>query len=580
MVRDTHVDYVVIDYMTEVAVALMGAERLQDRSGGYGRGFPGPELARELGHALAQKTRIVTNAGGLEPHACAAAVRSLASELCLAPTIAVVDGDNVLDRLSTAERHDMFSGEPVPSELVSANAYLGAQPVAEALAAGADIVITGRVVDSALTLGPLIHEFGWSLDDYDRLAAGTLIGHLLECGSQPSGGIFTDWRDVDWANSSFPIAECAPDGSAVLTKVEGTGGLISVGSLSEQIVYEIGDPRRYFMPDVVCDLSDARLDVLGPDRIRVTGARGTPPPSTYKVCGIELTGWRATTSGVVTGPDAAEKADKVGDAVLARARALLRDRGHDDFLSAWSEVIGSGASQGARADHRPGREAVYRIGVDHAESDAAELMLTASRAIGPSMAPGAASSLGSALTPRMRMVPFLIDKREVTPRLTINGDTTAINVPADGGLDDTSVPDTERADLPTPTTVADTTVPLGSLAWTRSGDKGDIANIGVVARRAEYLPYINAALSDEAVAVWYAHVFADPAQPRIERHIVPGINALNLLLHDALDGGAVASRRFDLMGKGFGQQLLDFPVPIPSSIADALRRETIDPAVS
>jgi hypothetical protein len=573
MVRDADVNYVVIDYMTEVAVSLMGADRLADPTGGWGRGLAGPELARELPRLLEQKTRIVTNAGGLDPHGCAAAVRALAADLGLEPVVAVVDGDDVLDRVAAGGYDDMFTGEPIPKDLLSANAYLGALPVAEALAAGADIVITGRVVDSALTVGPLLHEYGWSLTDYDLLAAGTLIGHLLECGAQPSGGIYTDWREIDWANTSFPIAECEPDGSAVFSKAEGTGGVISVGSLSEQIVYEIGDPKRYFMPDVVCDLSDVRLDVLGPDRIRVSGARGLPPTHTYKVLGIEQTGWRATTSGVVSGPDAKEKAEKVGEAVLERARRLLRDRGHDEFLDTWSEVIGSEASQGAQAGNFPAREAVYRIGVDHRDREAAELMLTASLAVGPSMAPGAASSLGSSVTPRMRLAPFLIDKTEVTPRVTVDGRVKAIEVPTEGGFEETLGAADEPVRIPTPTTVADTTVPVGALAWTRSGDKADMANVGVVARRPEYLPYLNAALSEEAVGVWYSHVFADPDQARVERHVLPGLNAINLLLHEALDGGAVVSRRFDIMGKGFGQQLLDFPVPVPSSIAATLAED-------
>lgn len=571
MVRAGNIDYLVIDFLTEVAIAGLAAERLGDPEAGFARGFAGPELAAELRQILDGGIRVVTNAGGLNPLGCAAAVTAMADELGLAPRIAVVHGDDVLDQvagLRAAGRANMYSGAPLPADLVSANAYFGARPIAAALAKGADIVITGRVVDSALTLGPLLHEFGWSIDDYDRLAAGTLTGHLLECGPQPAGGIFTDWREVDWTDSSFPIAECYADGTAVLTKVPDTGGLVSVGTISEQILYEIGDPQRYFMPETTCDVSGVRLEQVGEDRVRVSGARGRPPTGTYKVCAMAQEGWRGVTVGVTTGPDAAEKAERTAEAVLERARRLLRDRNLGAFTATSVELIGSGASSGPRA--RPGdpREMVYRIAVDHPDKAAIELMLKVARAAGVSMAPGTVGGVANTVAPQMRMHAFVVEKDRVPVRLTYDGRTETVDVPTGGGFE--TVPVEPVPPLPRATADGGATVPLIRLAWSRSGDKGDISNVGVIARDPDYLPYLSAALTEEAVARWYAHVFARPDAARVERYELPGLNALNFLLHEALDGGAVSSHRFDIMGKGLGQQILDFPVPVPAALAERL----------
>ncbi len=572
MVRRGNLDYLVIDFLTEVAISKLAAEKTADPQAGYAAGFAGPELATELRQILESGIRVVTNAGGLNPLGCAEAVRAMAAELGLAPKIAVVHGDDLLDQLDSlraAGRHDMYSGEPLPPGLVSANAYFGAKPVAAALAKGADIVITGRVVDSALTLGPLIHEFDWPMDDYDRLAAGTLTGHLLECGPQPAGGIFTDWRDVDWADSSFPIAECFADGTAILTKVPGTGGLISVGTLSEQILYEIGDPQRYFMPENTCDLSEVRLEPLAEDRIRISGARGRPPTGTYKVCAMAQEGWRGVTLGVTTGPDAAEKAERTAEAVLERCRRLFRDRNLGEFTDTSVELIGSGASAGAHAAAGDPREMVYRITADHPDKAAIDLMMKVSRAAGVSMAPGTVGAMANSVAPQMRMHAFLVEKDRLPVRLTFEGETETLDVPTGGGFESVAVEPVPPAPVADP--AGDATVPLARLAWSRSGDKGDLSNIGVIAREPEYLPYIAAALTEDAVARWYAHIFARPEGApegaKVERFALPGLHALNFLLYEALGGGAVSSHRFDIMGKGLGQQILDFPVPVPTDLA-------------
>ena len=241
----------------------------------------------------------------------------------------------------------------LPPKLASINAYLGARPIAQALDQGADIVITGRCVDSAIALGPLMHEFGWEDDDYDLLSAGTLAGHIIECGCQATGGAFTDWRDVEgWDDPGFPIAECAADGTIVVTKPEGTGGLVSTGTVAEQMIYEIGDPGAYLMPDVCCDWTSVTLALEGPHRVRVSGARGRAPGPAYKVSATYQDGFRATTSLTLAGGDAAEKARRVATAILAKCRAMLEAQGIADFSESSVEIIGTETMYGASAQQR------------------------------------------------------------------------------------------------------------------------------------------------------------------------------------------------------------------------------------
>ncbi|MEU6192187.1 acyclic terpene utilization AtuA family protein [Streptomyces sp. NPDC047061] len=564
MARYGEVDYLVLDYLMEHGLAKMAAARAADPEAGYAAGFLGPDILGELGRLLANGTRIIASAGGLNPLRCAELFRRQAAEIGLSPRIAVVHGDDVLD-LAGPEQVDMFTGERLPDRLVSSNVYLGAAPIAAVLAGEPDIVITGRVVDSALSLGPLLHEFGWPLDDYDLMAAGSLVGHLLECGAQPSGGIHTDWREIDFADTSFPIAEVHDDGGIVITKAPGTGGRISFGTIAEQLTYEISDPQRYFLPDVTLDSSRVTLEEVGPDRIRISGAKGYPPTSTYKVCSIEHVGWRGVLANVIAGEDADEKARKTMDAVIARAEIINERNGWGPFTSTGTEVIGSGDSLGAHARPVNPQEVVYRLVADHPNREAVDSLLRVHGATYVSMSPGTCY-LSAEARPLMRVWSFLLDKDQVDPLLTVDGEATTIKVPRHDGFHDGLVrTNTPLTTLEAPDGVA---VPLERLAYTRSGDKGDMANVSVVARDPRFLPYLAHALTTESVKTWFRHVFSDPATARVDRFEMPGIGALNFLLHHGLDGGAVSSRRFDDMGKTYGQQLTGFPVRVPSVLIE------------
>jgi hypothetical protein len=488
--------------------------------------------------------------------------------------VAFVAGDDLLDRAGDLSgQKEMFSSAAWPdAKLTAINAYLGAAPIAAALAKGADVVITGRIADSALVLGPLMHEFGWALTDYDRMAAGSILGHLLECGAQATGGLFTDWRDVpDYANIGYPIAECHEDGSAVITKAPGTGGLVSVGTVAEQLLYEVGDPQRYLLPDVTADLSQVELTQIGPDRVRFSGAKGYPPSSLYKVCATYDDGWRGVVAFPIRGPEAKAKAERVADEVLKRVSTMLRGRNIGNFTRTNVEIMGAEASYGARARHGDSREVICRIAVEHHDKSAIELLFREQGTGSISMSPGhVGMTLGTTITEVARVFSFLLPKREVTPTLTFNGVSEDVKVPVEGGFDNAMIPELPAIGA---TPAADTTVPLLSLAWVRNGDKGDIANVAVIARRPEYLPYIAAALTPDAVRDWYVHHLRDGARARVDRFLVPGVSAFNFLLHGALDGGCTASLRFDPLGKSVAQEILDFPIPVSAAL-----RQTLDAA--
>lgn len=564
------VDYLVFDFLAEGSMGMLALFAAADPKAGFAPDFLDVHLRPHLGEALARGVKLIANAGGVNPHGCAAAIAALAVSQGLQPRIAVVDGDDLRERageLRQAGVREVDTGAPLPEHIDSMNAYLGAFPIAEALAAGADIVVTGRVVDSATTLGALIHEFGWSNDDYQRLAAGTLAGHLLECGAQVTGGTFTDWSEVpDWANIGYPIAECQADGTFTLTKPEGSGGLVTVGTVSEQLLYEIGDPQCYIVPDVSCDFSAVRLTQAARDRVHVSGARGLPPTDSYKVCTIHRDGWRVAVLQPILGLDAAPKAERQSAALFERSQMLLRKQGLGDWRSTHVELLGTEGCFGARSRQRDSREVVCRMVVEHPERAAVEIFAREQLMAIMGMSVGTTIGISTPVMPVQRLYSFLLDKREVTASVTLDGRTWPVATATEGGFEAAMIP---RA-APPAQAVVDTetvTVPLVALAWARSGDKGDQFNVGVIARDPSYLPWINAALTAEAVSAWYAHTGNGEKPPGVERFHLPGLNAINLVVRDALGGGITSSPRLDPVAKSMAQQLLTFPIPIPAAMA-------------
>jgi hypothetical protein len=344
-------DYLTLEYLAELTMSILALQKQRDAQTGFAGDFI--DVLDSLIPALQAQPqlKIVTNAGGMNPPGCAAKARAVLNRAGLQDRkIAVVTGDDLmpgLDRFLEAGHAltNLDTGEPLVSvrqRVVSANAYLGSRPIAEALGKGASIVVTGRVADAALTVGPLAKEFGWKWDDWDRLCAGTVAGHLLECGAQATGGLWCNWLECDLANVGYPIAEAEEDGSFVLTKPPGTGGAVNFETLSEQLLYEVGDPAAYLSPDVTADFTTPTLTECGRDRVRVAGARGKPATDTYKVSAAYRDGFMSSGTLVIAGPGAAAKARRCGEMILARlARVGVKpEYSHIECLGA-GEVLGS-----------------------------------------------------------------------------------------------------------------------------------------------------------------------------------------------------------------------------------------------
>lgn len=563
------VDYLMMDYLAEVTMSLLARARMKDPAGGYPPDVIG-YLQPHLPAFAARGIKVVTNAGGVNPMACKQALEAACQAQGLSLRIAAVEGDDLMplvEALRAEGVREWMSGDPLPPKLLTANAYLGALPIAAALAAGADIVITGRCADSALALGILMHEFGWAHDDHDRLAAGSLVGHLLECGPHASGGLFTDWKDVPgWADIGYPIAECRADGRFVITKPAGTGGLVTTQTVGEQVLYEVGDPAAYILPDVVADFSRLQLDQIGPDRVEVSGVRGRPAPSQYKVSATFQDGYRATTLLCIIGPEAAPKAQRTAQALLDRARQRLHALQLPDFSATHVEVLGAEASYGAQSRALDSREVVLRLVVDHANPKALEALAREVGSSGLSFAAGTAALIGGRpkASPVVRLFTFLVDKSRLPlPRVSV-GDEAPFEVPLPAG----TIQPSGAAGLSCAPPSDDTPPEAGELvevalhrvAHARSGDKGDTSNVAILSREPRFYAHLKRELTCERMAA----VFGDAVQGPVQRFEAPGLHALNFLMHNALGGGGMATHRIDALGKAYGQRALEMRVKVPA----------------
>src|SRR5215207_6748462 len=423
------IDYLMMDYLAEVTMSIMQKQKSRDPKMGYARDFV-PLMERILPEIVRKRIKVTSNAGGVNPRACAEAVLQAARRLGLANklSIGLVTGDDILARLDEliAAGHtldNMETGRPladIREQVLSANAYLGMSPIVEALRGGADVVITGRVTDTGLTLGPIFHEFGWPADDWDKVAAGTVAGHIIECGAQCYGGnLLKNWRTVKGLeNPGFPIVEAAPDGSFVVTKHPGTGGVVSVASVTEQLVYEMGDPREYITPDCIADFTSIQLKQAGRDRVRVTGIRGAPRTAMLKVSIAYFYGYKAVGTLVYSWPEAYDKA-RAADRIL-RERLKALGLGYEQILT---EFVGANATHGPLSGPRDpdAPEVQLRIGVRARERAPVERF---TREIAPLVLTGPPSVTGFAGgRPAVEEVvaywPALIDRKQVEPSVRV-----------------------------------------------------------------------------------------------------------------------------------------------------------------
>jgi hypothetical protein len=564
-------DYLVFDYLAEITMSIMARQRAKDPKAGYATDFVTVTMKRHLKDIARNQIKVVANAGGVNPKACADAVEALIAEQDLKLKVAYVTGDDILPKIEELRRGgvcEMFTGKPLPDTLLSLNAYLGARPIARALELGADIVVTGRCVDSAVTLGPCLYEFGWKDTDFDLLAAGSLAGHILECGAQACGGTYTDWRASNgWENIGYPIGEVSADGTLVVTKPKHSGGCVTFGTCAEQMLYEIGDPQAYMVPDVACDFSQVKIEEIGPDRVRISNAKGLPPTDTYKASGTFEDGFRVGMYLTIGGIEAREKAEKTAAAVFERMRSVLKNSNMAPFIETSSEVLGAEASYGphAREGARASREVVLKLAAKHENERALSLLVREATSSGTSMAQGTGGMGGNrpTVSPVVRHFPILVQKQICDVHVHLGSVVEPVDVRTAGGFSPSKIvrPSVAESASPSPRVA----VPLVKLAYGRSGDKGNHANVGVIARKPAYLPFIRAALTEAAVAKWFAHLFEGPA--RVARFDLPGVSAINFLLFDALGGGGIASLRNDPQGKALAQMLLDFPVPVTPELA-------------
>lgn len=575
LLRDGNVDYLVFDYLAELTMSILAAARIKNPSLGYATDFVDVTMRGNLKAILEADIRVVSNAGGVNPQGCAAALAAIAAEMGLSPKIAVVEGDDALPLVPELRKEDVREfqrGAPMPVELLTASAYLGALPIKQALDAGADIVLTGRCVDSAVTLGVLMHRFGWTHAEYDKLAMGSLAGHIIECGCQGTGGLHTDWRDVPrWAEIGYPIIEAATDGSFSVTKPSDSGGLVSTASISEQILYEVGDPASYVLPDVICDFTQVQLEQEAADRVSIRGARGRAPTDTYKVCATYADGYRCTGQLSIVGFEAAAKAKRTAESILERTREIFRQEGLTDYSDTLIEVIGAESVYGPHSAAGNAREVIMRLAVVHPDRRSLGIFAREIAPAGTSWAPGTAAVGGRPdVSKVIKQFSFLLEKARLRPQVVMDGKCHPVEIPQGRPA---GVGVQSRA-LVAPTPVKDdgdmVEVPLIAVAYGRSGDKGDACNVGIIARRPELLPHLRAQVTEDAVAQYLGHLVKGP----VTRYDVPGIHALNFVCDQALGGGGMASLRIDPWGKGMAQILLSMPVVVPR------RRLVVETSVS
>ena len=562
-------DYVTMDFLAEITMSIMQKQRQRDPQMGYAYDFI-TQLEDCLALAVKKGVTIITNAGGVNPIACGEKVQELAKRQGLSIKVGVVYGDDILDSLDRLieggeEFRNLDTGEKIQkyrSHIASANIYFGAEPVVEALRAGCHVVVTGRVTDTGLTLAPMIHEFGWSMDDWDKLASGIVAGHIIECGAQSSGGNITDWQDVpSFDNIGYPIVEVEPSGEFTVTKAPRTGGLVSEKTVKEQLIYEMGDPGAYITPEVIARFDTICAHEEKPNRVRVSGVRGEPPTGFLKVSMSYADGYKASGELLVSGPHVRAKANAF--------QKLFWKRVGLKFEQTRTEAIGLGcvwpaalASNGSEPN-----EILLRFSVrDHDEEKVKHFGMIVPSVIlsGPS---GVAVTGGR---PKPEQVlgywPALIRRSLATAKtLTIDSDGSRleriIKLPLIGMPSRPSVapPKRPRGKVSSGPKV---TIRLRELAYARSGDKGDTCNIGVLARSPEIYDWLSGYLTAARVAAFFKGV----THGAVIRHTVDNLLGFNFLMERSLGGGGSRSLMIDPQGKTLAQALLEMQVVAPAAL--------------
>ena len=565
MVEQGPIDVLTGDWLAELTMLILSRIQNKNPGGGYARTFV-TQMEQVMGTCLDKEIKVVSNAGGLNPGGCAEAVHDVAEKLGLNPTIAYVDGDDIMERiheLHSAEKLLPFLPDTPLGDLdsyLTANAYLGCWGIVEALHQKADIIITGRVTDAAVVCGPAAWHHGWQRDDFDQLAGAVVAGHIIECGAQATGGNYSYFSEIADRNEiggkarfGFPWADIAEDGSSIIGKHDGTGGIVNTDTVTSQILYEIGGPE-YYGPDVTARFDTIQIENTGPNRVTVSGVKGQAPPPTLKVAMNELGGYRNSFSVALTGLDIEEKA--------AFAQATFWDScpyNPEDFQSISSEVIRTDKED---ADQQEKATAIWKVTVkDKDERKVGRTFTDAMIHTVLASIPGmySLSSGPTASTPYGIYRPATVPA-ELVPQYVhmLDGETTMIESTNPQGP-----PLEYESDQPPPSPVGPTSsVPIGTVCGTRSGDKGGDANLGIYARNDTTWAWLDNNLTTEKLK----NLLPETQNLSIERYRYPKIRSLNFLIRGLLQEGVAASTRQDPQAKALGEWLRSRQMEIPIQV--------------
>jgi hypothetical protein len=561
MVEGGPIDVLTGDWLAELTMLILARTRVKSPGAGYARSFVA-QMEQVMGTCLDRGIKVVANAGGLDPDYCAEAVTQVAAKLGLSPTIAFVDGDDLLPRLAELQAAGVDlahfeTGEPVgdTSRFITANAYLGCFGIVEALGKGADIVITGRVTDAAVVCGPAAWHHGWARDDWDALAGAVVAGHVIECGAQVTGGNYSFFTEVEGMERvGFPWVEIAEDGSSVVGKHDGTGGEVSIGTVTSQLLYEIASPA-YLGPDVTARFDTIRLEQVARDRVRISGTKGEPPPSTLKVAMNEIGGYRKDLTVALTGLDIEKKARLVEEAFWVACPFEP-----DDFDHVTMRLIRTD-----KPDPATNEEAValWRLTLkDHEERKVGRAVADAVIELALSTVPGffmvgGTTSGGSAFgVYRPAVVPANLVPQYVT---VLGAETTVVDSVAPDGLVEVEGDEGPEVSAPVGPT---TQVPLGQLCGARSGDKAGNANLGIFARSLDAWAWLDSYLTIDELR----RLLPETSEFAIDRYRLPALRSLNFVIHDLLEEGVAASTRQDAQAKGLGEWLRSRVVEVPIAL--------------
>ncbi|MBI00166.1 MAG: exopolyphosphatase [Acidimicrobiaceae bacterium] len=563
MVDGGPIDVLTGDWLAELTMLILARTRAKRPGGGHAATFV-RQMEQVMGTCLEQGIRVVSNAGGLDPEGCAEAIAEVADRLGLSPCIAYVGGDDLLPRIDelSAAGINLFdpiaNGSPArPENLVSANAYLGCWGIVEALNRGANIVVTGRTTDAAIVCGPAAWHHQWARDDWDSLAGAVVAGHVIECGTQATGGNYSFFTEVSgMARVGFPWAEVAADGSAVVGKHEGTGGEVSVGTVTSQLLYEIGSPA-YLGPDVTARFDTVKLDQIEPDRVHIHGTKGEPPPRTLKVSMNEMGGHRCDLSIALTGLDIDAKAALAEEAFWTACPHVP-----EDFESVVSRVIRTDKS-----DPDSNEEAVAQWCLTLKDSDERKVgrgVFNAMTEMALATIPGFFSLRSGGSRPfgihRAGLVPADLVPQHVVVLDGPSGPSRTVvdSVAPDGYAAAEGLPGPEATAPDGPTVPG----PLGLVVGARSGDKGGDANLGVFVREDSAWAWLDNHLTVERLRV----LLPEAAELEIERYRLPAVRSLNFVIHGLLGEGVAASTRLDGQAKSLGEWLRARVVDLPIAL--------------